>query len=138
VEIMRRDLSRYRFDRAKLERNEALESYDRCNYYRAIVSSYYAMFHAVRSILAFDGFDAKEHATVIGYFNKNYVAAGTFEKGYAKLLTSAFDMRHNSDYKDFYTATQEDALEQVLAAKAFVDAVEKYLLSNHYSDEELK
>jgi len=135
MDNLRCDLSMYRLDRAKLERNEAKEAYDRGNYYRAITSSYYAMFHAVRSILAYDGFDAKKHATVIGYFNKNYVATGIFEKSYAKMLTSAFDMRHNSDYKDFFTATQEDALEQVSAAELFVDAVDKYLIENHYSKE---
>lgn len=135
MDNLRHDLSKYRLDRAKLEKNEARESYERGNYYRAITSSYYAMFHAVRSILAYDGFDAKKHATVIGYFNKNYVATGILEKRYAKMLTSSFDMRHNSDYKDFFTATQEDALEQVSAAEAFIDAVDKYLVANYYFEE---
>jgi len=48
------------------------------------------------------------------------------------------NMRHNSDYKDFFTATQEDALEQVSATELFVDAVDKYLIENHYTKELIK
>lgn len=71
MDDLRRELSRYRFERAWKECREARECFVRESFHRAVTSAYYAMFHAVRAILALEGFDAKKHVSVIGYFNKN-------------------------------------------------------------------
>lgn len=46
------------------------------NYKDSIGRSYYAMFSAVRAILALDGVDYSKHAAVIAYFQKEYVKTG--------------------------------------------------------------
>lgn len=99
----------------------------RGSYFRALSSSYYAMFHAVRALLAYDEFDAKKHSAVISFFNKNYVASGKLDKKFSKMLTNAFDIRRDSDYKDFFKATREDAERQVTDALEFVQVIQSFL-----------
>ena len=46
--------------------------------------SYYAIFHAIRSVNALDGFDSSKHSGVISHFNQEYVKTGMFEKNLPK------------------------------------------------------
>jgi uncharacterized protein (UPF0332 family) len=91
--------------------------------------SYYAIFHAIRALLALDEVDFKKHAGVIGYFQQHYVKPGIFAKEYSTILTDASMKRNQSDYNDFFTATQTETEEQLENAKRFIGAVEKYLMS---------
>lgn len=40
----------------------------------------------------------------------------------------AEEIRHASDYDDFYLASREKAEEQILTAKEFLELIEKYCL----------
>lgn len=124
---LRRDLANYRMERSIIEVDEAKQALQRGSYYRALSSSYYAMFHAVRALLSYDEFDAKKHSAVISFFNKNYVASGKLDKKFARTLTNAFDVRRDSDYKDFFKATREEAERQVADAVEFVQAIQFFL-----------
>ena len=62
--------------------------------------SYYAIFHAVRSLLAFDKFDSKTHYGIISYFNKNYVKNDRIDRKFSKILTNSQRVRTKSDYDD--------------------------------------
>ena len=89
--------------------------------------SYYAMFTAVRAILALDGVDFKKHAGVISYFQKEYIKTGVFEVRYSKYLSQAFQIRNNTDYADFFIVSKEDADEQYARAKDFYEMIKNYL-----------
>ena len=91
---------------------------DNGNYKDSIGRSYYAMFSAVRAILALDGVDYSKHAGVIAYFQKEYVKTGKFVKLYSKYLSQAFQIRNQADYEDFYIVYQKDATEQFEKADA--------------------
>ena len=94
----------------------------------AINRSYYAIFHAVRAVLALSGFDSKRHSTIIGYFHQNFISDGKIEREYYKILTDAFYIRNKSDYEDFYVASADEAKEQVEAADKFIIKM-RYFLS---------
>ena len=70
------DLSIYRMDKVKddLETAEILLANKKYN--QSINRSYYAILHAVRSLLALDGFDSHKHSRIISYFNRNYIKTG--------------------------------------------------------------
>ena len=53
------------------------------SYKDSIGRSYYAMFTAVRALLAVEGQDFSKHAGVIAYFQKEYVKTGKFDKKYS-------------------------------------------------------
>ena len=89
--------------------------------------SYYAIFHAARAILALDGQDYKNHSGVISNFQKDYIKTGIFDKKMSNIIKSAFDMRTDSDYEDFYVVPEEDVTKQVEEAEYFVCKIEEYL-----------
>ena len=98
-------------------------------YKDSINRSYYAIFNAMRSVLAMDEVDFKRHGQVIGYFNKNYIHTGKFDTKYIGVIGTAFQIRNSCDYDDFYIASRKDAEQQCNAAEAFVSAVEGFFQS---------
>ena len=95
-------------------------------YDNAANRSYYAIFHAARAVLALDGLDFKKHAGVVGTFSKYYIKSGIFEPSMAKMIKSAFSIRSETDYEDFYVVSKSDVEQQVLDAQAFVAEIDAY------------
>ena len=88
--------------------------------------SYYAIFHTIRAVLALEGVDFKKHSAVIAYFQQHYVKTGLFENKYSDFARDAFSIRADSDYEDFFVVSKEDAEEQIVHAKQFLNAAEVY------------
>ena len=122
------NLIQYRLDNAheKLESAEILLNAGK--FKDSIGRSYYAIFSAVRAILALDHVDFSKHAGVIAYFQKEYVKTKKFDTKFSKYLQNAFQIRNVCDYDDFYIASKQDAEIQIEQAKEFLDVVKKYLL----------
>lgn len=96
-------LSEYRLNRAK-EDLEAARGNHQLGFYKvAINRSYYAIFHAIRAVNIWDGFDASKHSSVIAHFNQFYVHEGKFDRDTYKLIDSAYRIREKCDYSDFYS-----------------------------------
>ncbi len=114
----KKELMMYRMAGAKEKLDSSKLLLDNGNYKDSIGRSYYAMFSAVRAILALDGVDYSKHAGVIAYFQKEYVKTGKFDKLYSKYLSQAFQIRNQADYEDFYIVSQKDATEQFEKADA--------------------
>lgn len=86
----RKALSEYRLQ-AAIEKEEAAKLLlDDGKYKDAANRAYYAMFHAVRAILALEGVDFKKHSGVISYFRQQYIATGIFGKEMSVMLGDAF------------------------------------------------
>lgn len=123
----RLELMNYRMEMAKERLDSAHILLEHHNLKDSIGRSYYAMFTAVRAILALDGVDFKKHAGVISYFQKEYIKTGVFEIRYSKYLSQAFQIRNNTDYADFFIVSKEDADEQYARAKDFYEMIKNYL-----------
>lgn len=123
----RLELMNYRMEMAKERLDSAHILLEHHNFKDSIDRSYYAMFTAVRAILALDGVDFKKHAGVISYFQKEYIKTGVFEVRYSKYLSQAFQIRNNTDYADFFIVSKEDADEQYARAKDFYEMIKNYL-----------
>lgn len=91
--------------------------------------AYYAIFRAISACLALEFKAYKQHAQVIGNFNKDFVHAGIFPKEISRKISRAQEVRHASDYDDFYIVSIEEAREQLDTAREVVDMAEKYLRS---------
>ncbi|WP_349772454.1 HEPN domain-containing protein [Lacrimispora xylanisolvens] len=48
---------------------------------------------------------------------------------FGRQISRAQEIRHASDYDEFYIASREEAQEQIDAAESFMNAVEQYLKS---------
>jgi uncharacterized protein (UPF0332 family) len=126
------DLSNYRLEKARDELETADYLLRGNKFSQSINRSYYSMFQAARAILALDTFDSKKHTGIISYFNQHYIKTGKIEVEFSKMLGSAFDIRNESDYMDFYIATREDALQQFDNAKKFLKRIQEFITSVHF------
>lgn len=125
----KKELMKYRLDSAKERLNAAKILLAGGSYKDSIGRSYYAMFTAVRALLAKDGIDYSKHAGVISYFQKEYIKTEQFDKKYSKYLSQAFQIRNNTDYSDFFIVSQSDAKEQYKKAEEFLSVIKTYLAS---------
>ena len=125
--VDQKTLSIYRFERANQELATAKLLIKSKSFFAANNRAYYAIFHAIRSILALDNVDFKKHSSVIGHFNKNYIATNIFEKKYGPIINNAFELRQESDYEDFYVVDKNKTEELILNAESFLNAVNEYL-----------
>lgn len=89
--------------------------------------SYYAVFHAMRAVLAFDCIDAKRHSSIISDFRRLYIKTNVFDKEMSDTITNLFDIRTDSDYDDFFIISKEEVEAQVDDAEKFVAKVKLYL-----------
>ncbi|MCM1181896.1 MAG: HEPN domain-containing protein [Roseburia sp.] len=120
-------LVKHRLENARERLESAKLLLDAGKYKDSIGRSYYAIFSAVRAVLARDKVDFSKHAGVIAYFQKAYIKTGIFEKKYSKYLQSAFQIRNNCDYDDFFIVSKQDAQEQYHIAEEVCRAIEEYL-----------
>lgn len=90
--------------------------------------AYYAIFHAISACLALEFKAYKQHSQVIGNFNKDFVHTGVFPKEISRRISRAQEVRHASDYDDFYVVSIEDVKEQIVTAEDVFEMVKKYLM----------
>ncbi len=100
---------------------------DNGNFKDSINRSYYAIFTAIRALLAERNIDFKKHSAVISYFRREYIKAGIFDVKFYDYIGAAFRFRNDCDYEDFVFASREEAEEQYNHAAEFVEAVKNYL-----------
>lgn len=107
-----RTLSGYRLDKAKRLLSQAKLLLTSHQYDGSINRSYYAIFNAVRALLALLRIDSRSHRGVMSYFDRYFVKSGLFEKEFSKIIHTAFDSRQDNDYEDFYVPSKDEAIEQ--------------------------
>lgn len=120
-------LSELRFNKATECLNDAKKLFDAHSYNGATNRAYYAMFHSMRAVLAYDGIDMKHHSGIIAEFRRLYIKTGIFDKEMSDTISSLYDLRTDSDYDDFYVAGQEEAEFIIEKAQTFIENIEKYL-----------
>ena len=124
----RLDYSKYRLEKAKKsDLRGAKILFDAKEYESAANRSYYAIFHAMRAVLALDNLDSKKHSGVIAYFNRFYVKTGIFDKRLSEIVKTAFKIRQGADYEDFYLVSLEEIEQQIKNAEIFIAKIEKFL-----------
>ena len=128
VEIgTRRDLVLYRIETSKndLKSAKVLLSID--DYKGANNRAYYAIFHAINAVHATSGKAYKRHKDAIANFNKDYVKTEIFPREIGRKIGMAEEIRHASDYDDFYIASREEAEEQIETGKQLLELIEEYI-----------
>jgi uncharacterized protein (UPF0332 family) len=121
------DLVKYRLNMAEEKLKSAKILLEAGQYKDSIGRSYYAIFSAVRAVLARESVDFSKHSGVIAYFQKQYIKTGRIEKKYSKYLQNAFQIRNNCDYDDFFIVSIDDAMEQYSNAAEMLDMIRRHL-----------
>ena len=120
-------LAQYRLAQSKENLEEAEALFNINKFKGANNRAYYAIFHAIKAILALEQTDFKKHSSVIAYFNKEYISKGVFSRELGKKVSEARFYREKSDYVDFYIVTKEECKAQINAAKLMIESAEKYI-----------
>ncbi len=119
----RQHLSAYRLEKAKMVLIQAELLLNNRQYDGSVNRSYYAIFTAVRAILALVEFDSQTHRGVISFFDRYFVKTGLLEKSFSKIVHEAFDSRQDSDYEDFYHPSEAEAQAQYEHAAQFLQEI---------------
>lgn len=128
------ELSKYRLDQAKENLEEAEALFNINKFKGASNRAYYAIFHAIKALLALEETDFKKHSSVIAYFNKEYVSKNKFSREIGKKIGEVRFYREKSDYVDFYIVTKEECKEQVETARTVIRQVEEFINNNDNED----
>lgn len=120
------DLMKCRLESAKSDLKSAKILIEAEEYRAANNRAYYAIFHAISAIHALDGKAYKRHKDALGSFNREYVKTEVFPREVGKKISRAEEIRHASDYDDFYIATREKSKEQIETAEELIKMVEEY------------
>ena len=123
----RRDLVLYRLEVAKSDIKSAKILLDAGECRGANNRAYYGIYHAISAIHALDGNAYKRHKDALANFN-NYIKTEIFPRILGRKIAEAEEIRHASDYDDFYIATREEAEEQIDTAVELVEKIEEYVL----------
>ena len=125
---MKKELAQYRMETAKDDLRAAKILLDAGEYKAANNRAYYAIFHAINAVHAIAGNGYKRHKDAIANFNKEYVKTEIFPREIGRRIAEAEEIRHASDYDDFYIASKEEAKNQIATEECFGKLVEKYIL----------
>ena len=123
----RKDLCKYRLEKAHECISSAKLLNDSNDYLSSVNRSYYAMFHAVRAIMALDGVDRKKHSGVVSYFQEHYIKTELLPKECSYFLKNAFIIRQESDYEDFCIISKQEVQEQIQNAEQMLKDIEAFL-----------
>ncbi len=126
-DITKTDLSQYRFRKAEEMLASAKRDMEAEDYASANNRAYYAIFHAMRAVLALDGEDFKKHSAVIARFTLNYLKPEILPREYSKLIANASLIRNRSDYEDFYICSVSDTSALFSGAVTFCRDIGEYL-----------
>lgn len=126
----REDLARYRLELAAANLRSADILLEAEEYRSANNRVYYAIFQAINAVHALAGDAYKRHKDAIANFNKNYVKTEIFPREMGRKISEAEEIRHASDYDDFYIASKEETTRQVAAAREFITMVSQYCAQN--------
>ena len=126
-DITKVDLSQYRFRKAEEMLASARRDMEAKDYASANNRAYYAIFHAMRAVLALDGEDFKKHSAVIARFTLNYLKPEILSREYSKLISNASLIRNRSDYEDFYICSVADTNALFSGAVTFCGDIGEYL-----------
>ena len=121
------DLCKYRLTKAEEYLQDAKSTLAMGMFDTAANRSYYAIFHTIRALLALDGKDFKKHSGVISCFQMEYIKTGLFGKEMSDIAKSAFTLRQESDYEDFYVISQDEVRRQVEEAGLFYNRIKRFI-----------
>ena len=122
----KKDLVLYRLQTARSDLKSAKILLEAGEYRGANNRAYYAIFHAINAVHAVSGKAYKRHKDAIGSFNKDYVKTEIFPREIGRKIAEAEEIRHVSDYDDFYIASREESQRQVAVAEEFLQMAEQY------------
>lgn len=103
----------------------------------AVSRAYYAILHAAKAALFMHDVAVASHASVRRMFGLHLVRTGEIEREWGRCLAGVSDDRLTADYNVHTRFTSEETRYECGQAREFMERIERYLLDNGLTDEEL-
>ena len=116
---LKKALSDYRLEMAEQCLKSSQTLLEIKDYRGAANRAYYTIYHAIRSVIAYDGVEFKRHSGNISYFRQEYIKNGIFHTDLSDMINLAAQARGGSDYNDFYMISKAEVEEQIDNAGIF-------------------
>jgi uncharacterized protein (UPF0332 family) len=121
------ELALYRLQIAQEDFDTAQDDFNKNHLRAANNRAYYSIYHSITAVLALDQIAFKKHKDTLAYFNKEYVHSNIFPRELGHQISIAQEVRHASDYDEFYIASKEETQSQIECAKRLLALVTAYL-----------
>lgn len=122
-----KDLAMHRLWVAEEDLDTAKENYESGRLRAANNRAYYSIYHAITAVLAMEEVAFKRHKDTVAYFNKEYVKTEKFSRQLGRAISRAEEIRHASDYDEFYLASKIDTEKQIETAETLLKAVKAFV-----------
>ena len=103
----------------------------------AVSRAYYAILHSAKAALFVHEVEGASHASVRRMFSLHLVRTGEIEREWARCLAGVSDDRLAADYNVHTRFTSEETRYECRQAREFMERIERYLLDNGLTDEEI-
>jgi uncharacterized protein (UPF0332 family) len=120
-------LAIYRLERAFETQQDAEILAEKESFNSAVNRFYYAIFYAIRALLATKSLDSSKHSGVIALFHKEFVKPGIFSKELSKIPNVSFEKRTDGDYEDYHEFSKEEVGALANKCKLFLAEVESVI-----------
>ena len=127
------ELAKYRLKQAEESINEAIFLLSGKQSTRSIINRvYYAMFYAVLALIVFGPFSSSKHSGVLSYFNKRFIKEGVFPEELGRSINKAYELRQESDYREYAELGYEEVEFFIEQAKTFLKTVKEFLERDYF------
>ena len=127
TEEERRDLVKYRLEKAYNTFAEIQVLLDNKFYRTAANRLYYACFFAVSALLINDGHETHTHNGVKTMLGLHYIKENKIEKAQGYLFKQLFNLRQTGDYEDWIDINEDNIRPLIEPAKKFIAEIEKII-----------
>lgn len=121
------DLAQRRIEVAREDFQTAQDNLKDGHYRAANNRAYYSIYHSITAVFALEKRAYKRHKDTIANFNRDYVKTGIFSRDIGKRIGKAEEVRHSSDYDEFYLVTKAECVRQIETAEILLKETEKYI-----------
>jgi len=123
----RKIMIEHNFVRAKSTFDDAVLLVEHDRLAAAVNRIYYALFYTISAMALSQEYHTKKHSQLIGWFNKEYIKTGIFDKKFGLTLHQAFDSRSDADYGSFVEFSKDEVTMMLNNAFEFIETIYDYL-----------
>ncbi len=121
------ELINYRIGRAEESLLEAKIMAESHHWNTCINRLYYTCFYAVCALLIKNNLSSAKHTGVRSIFNRDFVRSGAISVNISEVYNELFNLRHESDYADFFQADESLVLPMIPQVEKFLIHIRELL-----------
>lgn len=126
----RRELIKYRLERAAATIGEAQYNASGGYYNTAVNRLYYACYYAASALMLSRNIEASTHSGIKSMLGLRFVKTGELENSYGRIYQQLFENRQSGDYEDFVYCDRELFEELMPQALNFVSKISELTLKS--------